>query len=75
MSVLSIALSGMIISSFLLIRNEMVNQHTRRAINYIYKQTNWQELRKKHNADNNYNATKNLFDLTKWTYNKMFPGL
>ncbi len=70
-----LAIFGVVLAvcALILIRNEMVYKYNARAIDYIFSQPNWGELREKYDPAGNYN--RNMFDLRKWTYKQMFPGL
>jgi len=73
MIIIAVGLSIIVLCTFITIRSEIIFRYNKRAIKFIFSQPNWKELEKKHNPANYY--FKNLFDLTKWTYNQMFPGL
>jgi hypothetical protein len=56
----------------MIVRFSILNNHVDRAIEYIYNQKNWADLREEYlDFDKLYNQY--YADLRKWTYNQFFP--
>ncbi len=70
---LNIGTLFIIISITILIRNYIVGKASSKAFDLIYKQINYEELNKEYLVVDNY--FKRVYDIRKWTFNQLFPGL
>lgn len=62
-----------VLLAILLVKNELVWRATGKAIDKLYSQKNWEELRDKYPTSENYH--RNVWHPLKWTYSQMFKEL
>jgi len=61
------------IDAILFFKIYFTSRNRYRAINYIYSQTNWRELKEKYLYDKSF--WYQIFNPIKWTYKQQFKGL
>lgn len=68
--VLALGAVVVVLCFFMLIRNEIVFNVQGKAIAYIFKQDNWQELQYMYDS---VSYDKMLWQFNKWTYKQFYP--